>query len=147
MHEAGARMHKIADVLLRWRDSPTRLSRTDKIYRREAFDNIRAHYLSRDPRINQNRSLVIWGAGRITRKHCRLLLDKGFTVSAWIDIDPKKIGNKLNGVPVFDQSWLATQSPRPFVLNYVNNHGARQEIDQILKGYGYLKGEDFLPVG
>ena len=147
MHASGAKLLKIPDVLLRWRDSPTRLSRTDAIYRREAFDNLRAHYLSRDPRMKQSHSLAIWGAGRITRKRCRILLDKGFTVSAWIDIDPKKIGNKLNGVPVVDHSWLASQSPKPFVLNYVNNHGAREEIDQILMGYGYLKGEDYLSVG
>ncbi len=147
MHASGARMLKIPDVLLDWRDSPTRLSRTDKSYRREAFDNLRAQYLSHDPRVKQNPALIIWGAGRITRKRCQLLLDKGFTVSAWIDIDPKKIGNKLDGVPVLDHSWLATASPKPFVLNYVNNHGAREEIDQILTGYGYLKGKNYLSVG
>ena len=147
MHASGARMLKIPDVLLDWRDSPTRLSRTDASYRRKAFDNLRAQYLSCDPRIKQNPALTIWGAGRITRKRCRLLLDKGFTVSAWIDIDPKKIGNKLHGVPVFDHSWLANQSPKPFVLNYVNNHGAREEIDEILSGYGYLKSENYLSVG
>ncbi len=39
---------------------------------------------------------MIWlsgGLGAKTRKRCRYLLDYGFKVNAWIDIDPRKIGN------------------------------------------------------
>ena len=95
MHAHGANMIKIAEVLLHWRDSPNRLSRNHPAYRRSAFDRLRAQYLSRDPRVTCGRPVVFWGAGRLTRKRSQLLIDLGFPPLAWIDIDPKKIGNFL----------------------------------------------------
>ena len=68
-------------------------------------------------------------------------------LTAWIDIDPQKIGNHLEGVPVYDYPWLADQSPRPFVLNYVNNHGAREKIAAALESLGFRPGHDYLSVG
>lgn len=147
MHYFGCKMVKIPFVLLDWRDSTHRLSRTHTRYRRDAFDKLRAHYLQQDPRLDSNRALAIWGAGRITRKRCNLLLQYGFPVTAWIDIDPRKIGNQINGIPVVDYGWLKNRSPRPFVLNYVTNHGARDEITAILSDFDYVEGRDFLSVG
>jgi glycosyltransferase involved in cell wall biosynthesis len=147
MHQGGARMLKLPQVLLCWRDSSNRLSRTHQSYRRHAFDKLRAQYLAADPRLSTDRPLVIWGAGRKTRKRCELLLGQGFEVKAWIDIDPKKIGNRLGSVPVVDPGWLENRNPRPFVLNYVTNHGARDEITTILEQYGYRAGADYLSVG
>jgi glycosyltransferase involved in cell wall biosynthesis len=147
MHQAGTRMIKIPETLLYWRDSESRLSRTASIYRRAAFDNIRAQYLSQDSRLQQNRPLVIWGAGRKTRKRADLLLSKGFTPAAWIDIDPKKIGNRIKGIAVVSAEWLSTQSPRPYILNYVTNHGAKEEIDECLQSMNFQKGTDYLSVG
>jgi glycosyltransferase involved in cell wall biosynthesis len=147
MHQAGARMLKLPRDLLSWRDSGARLSRTHPSYRREAFDRLRARYLAADARLATDRPLVIWGAGRKTRKRCKLLLNHGFVVSAWIDIDPRKIGNRLEAAPVVDPMWLEHRSPKPFILNYVTNHGAREEIAALLKNFGYRPGSDFLPVG
>ena len=66
---------------------------------------------------------------------------------AWIDIDPRKIGNRINGVPVVDCGWIAAQADRPFVLVYVTNHGARDVIARELEQMGYRPGEDYLAVG
>jgi hypothetical protein len=108
---------------------------------------LRAQHLGEDPRLVPGRPLVIWGAGRKTRKRCELLLGQGFEVKAWIDIDPKKIGNRLGSAQVVDPGWLESRNPRPFVLNYVTNHGARDEITTILEQYGYRAGADYLSVG
>jgi hypothetical protein len=147
MHQAGTRMIKIPETLLYWRDSESRLSRTASIYRRAAFDSIRAQYLSQDSRLQQNRPLVVWGAGRKTRKRADLLLSEGLTPAAWIDIDPKKIGNRIKGIAVVSADWLSTQSPRPYILNYVTNHGAKEEIDECLQSMNFQKGTDYLSVG
>jgi hypothetical protein len=147
---AGDPMSKLEQVLLRWRQHPQSLSRVDERYARTAFDRLRARYLSADPRLSRSRDLVIWGAGRRTRKRCQKLLDCGRRVDAWIDIDPRKIGQRIAGVPVYDPDWLmptSPNSPRPFVLVYVANHGAREEISAQLLAMNYHPGSDYLMVG
>jgi FlaA1/EpsC-like NDP-sugar epimerase len=140
-------MEKLPQVLLRWRDHPQRLSRTDPRCSRQAFDRLRAHYLARDPRfLAHAQNFAIWGAGRKTRRRCDHLLQQGYRPKAWIDIDPRKIGNRVDGIEVVDARWLAAHD-RPFVLVYVTNHGAREEIMEELEGMGYRPGEDCLAVG
>lgn len=144
--EQGLKMAKIPRVLLLWRDRPDRFSRNDSRYERVAFDRLRALYLSRDPRVRSAKEIVLWGAGRDTRRRAQLLLDHGIVHSGWIDIDPRKIGNIVGGRRVFGVSWLKRE-PRPFVLIYVTNHGARDEIEQSLNSIGYRRGYHYLAVG
>lgn len=148
MRHAGYRMAKLEQELLDWRDYPRRTSRTDPRCSRESFDRLRADYLARDPLVNLKKdALIIWGAGRKTRRRCRLLLDRGFRLQSWIDIDPRKIGNRVADAPVNPPEWLAGQSPRPLVLVYVANHGAREQIAEDLHRMDYRRGRDYLMVG
>jgi glycosyltransferase involved in cell wall biosynthesis len=151
---SGVRMAKLAEVLLDWRESEGRLSRVDPRCSREAFDNLRANYLaghlSRHLNVDgelKRRLLVYWGAGRKTRRRSNLLVKKGFTPEVWVDIDERKIGNSLDGVPVVSPDWLDNQKKKAFVLSYVANHGARDDICQCLQSKGYRRGEDYLMVG
>ncbi len=147
LHHAGHRMEKLPRVLLQWRDHPQRLSRTDPRCSRAAFDRLRARYLARDPRfLARADNFAIWGAGRKTRRRADHLLDHGFRPRAWIDIDPRKIGNRVDGIPVVGAEWLL-RNGRPLVLVYVANHGAREEIMEELEGMGYQPGMDCLAVG
>jgi glycosyltransferase involved in cell wall biosynthesis len=146
LHRAGLPMAKLPRVLLAWRESPGRASRVDPRYRREAFDELRARFLAEEPRLRQGRDLVYWGAGRPTRLRARRLIDRGFPPTAWLDIDPAKIGHVVWGAPVRPPEWL-DRRPRPFVLVYLTAHGARQYAEERLAGWGYLPGEDYLCVG
>jgi glycosyltransferase involved in cell wall biosynthesis len=146
MHQAGMRMAKLPRVLLSWREHDDRASRVDPRYGREAFDALRARFLARDPRLQSDRPLVIWGAGRKTRLRARHLLDQGARPVAWIDIDPRKIGHVVWGLPVHPPGWL-DQRPRPFVLVYVTSHGAREFAAGLLAQWGYQVGDDYLAVG
>jgi len=146
LHQRGHRMAKLPEVLLDWRDSGGRLTRTDSRYAREAFDRIRAHYLARDPRLQHHRPLAFWGAGRNTRKRVAHLQEHGFRPSVWIDIDPRKIGNIIDGARVVEPTWLAREE-KPFVLSYVSNHGARDLIAAELQTMDYREGRDYLMVG
>lgn len=146
MHGAGMRMAKLPRVLLAWRESEGRASRVDPRYARAAFDQLRARFLARDVRLQGDRPLVIWGAGRKTRLRARHLLDQGAQPIAWIDIDPRKIGHVVWDVPVHAPGWL-DQRHRPFVLIYVTSHGAREYASGLLEGMGYRVGEDYLAVG
>lgn len=147
MHAAGLPMAKHPRVLLAWRESPTRASRVDPRYARAAFDELRATFLARDPQLAQGRPLVYWGAGRPTRLRARRLIDRGFPPAAWVDIDPRKLGQTVWGAPVRPRQWLAGLSPRPFVLVYVTNHGAHALIAGWLGAMGYTAGADYLFVG
>ncbi len=145
----GYRMEKLPQVLLDWRESDDRLSRNSANYSRAAFDAIRAEYLSLDQRIH-NRPIAFWGAGRKTRQRARHLQDRGFEPLVWIDIDPKKIGNRIHGVEVVEPAWLEQSFKhhgRPFILNYVTNHGARDISRHYLERIGFILGQDYLEVG
>ncbi|WP_456377474.1 glycosyltransferase [Thiolapillus sp.] len=145
LFHSGHAMEKIEKVLLDWRESSSRLSRTDPRCSRESFDWLKAEYLAKDPRFLEHRdNFVIWGAGRKTRQRCRHLLDRGLQPRAWVDIDPAKIGSRLQGVPVVGLQWLK-RNPA-FVLIYVSNHGARDEITAALTSAGFSWGKDFLPM-
>jgi hypothetical protein len=147
LHRGGHRLAKLPEFLMEWREHPGRASRTDSRYSREAFDRLRAAYLAEDARLRARAgNFVIWGAGRVTRKRCRHLLERGFRPSAWVDVDPRKIGNHLNGVPVVGPAWL-DRDERPLVLVYVAAHGARELIAEELESRVYRRGRDYLAVG
>jgi len=63
-----------------------------------------------------------------------------------LTIDPRKIGNRIGETPVVGPEWLEVNG-RPFVLVYVANHGAREEIMEVLEEMGYRPGKDCLAVG
>jgi len=146
LHQNGHQMAKLPDVLLHWRDSDGRLTRTDQRYSRAAFDRIRAAYLASDPRLQQGRPLAYWGAGRVTRKRTAHLIGHGHAPHIWIDIDPEKIGKVYEGAEVVEPHWLDRED-KPFVLSYVSNHGARELIINDLESMGYSCGDDYLIVG
>lgn len=145
LFHAGRKMMKLEDVLLEWRESDGRLSRTSSRYSDSAFDELRARYLAKDARI-QDRDIVFWGAGRKTRQRVQYLIEHGIKPSAWIDIDAKKIGNEYHGVKTFSPDWLQCHEKKPFVLNYVRNHGARAHCRKYLDDAGYVMGKDYLDV-
>ena len=147
MNQEGIRMAKLPDVLLSWRERPDRVSRVDHRYSRESFDRLRADYLASDPRLTEGRPVVVWGAGRRTRQRARRVIERGVAPTAWIDIDPKKIGHSVWGIPVESPQWLEGAAPRPFVLVYVTRHGAREEVESDLQRRGWKRGRDYLAVG
>jgi hypothetical protein len=48
---------------------------------------------------------------------------------------------------VVEPAWLEQSGDKPFVLNYVTNHGARDIKRHYLQRIGYAMGEDYLEVG
>jgi len=145
--EAGVRMAKVDAELLLWNDPPDRLSRNHPRYDVEAFYRIKTEYLARWlARHNPHHPGVrILGAGRVTRKRAERLLAHGVRFDAYHDVDPRKVGNVIGGVPVLDRS----EVPSPgegFCLSYVASRGAREEIAAFLEERGHVLGRDFIPV-
>lgn len=145
--ERGESIGKCPETLLRWRDTPTRLSRNDPRCSDGAFSRLRLDYLARDRALAEARSrLLIWGAGRKTRLRLAPLFARGFTPQAWIDIDPRKIGNVVDGAPVLAPCALS-EFDDPFILSCVRNHGAREQIADALRGLNLVEGQHWLSVG
>ncbi|HUG53429.1 MAG TPA: glycosyltransferase, partial [Vicinamibacteria bacterium] len=97
-HAAGARFGVLEAVLLDWRDGPGRLSRTDPRYRPERFRELKIQALEAGPLAG--RAAVVWGAGPVGKGWCRALRARGHHVAAFVEVHPRRIGARIQGVPV-----------------------------------------------
>lgn len=143
--EAGVRFAKVPEVLVRWNDRPGRLSRTDPRYAAEAFFACKCRYLGRWLRatVAPGRHLLLWGAGRVTRKRFAGLVDPDMPITGYIDVDPRKVGTRVGGVPVIGIETI----PAPascFVVGAVGTRGAREWHRSLLLDRGFVEGRDFI---
>ena len=142
--DAGVRMAKADAELVVWNDPPRRLSRTDERYSFDAFYRVKADYLARWLTARGHGRVGVLGAGRITRQRAGLLTGHGVDIAAWYDIDPRKVGKHVGGVPVIHRD--AVPGPGElFLLSYVASVGAREDIAAHLESRGYVLGEHWLP--
>lgn len=141
--DAGVRVASIERPLVVWRDSPSRLSRTDPRYGADAFYAIKAEYLAREiGRTRAGRAIWIWGAGRPTRRRAGFLERYGVEIAGYVDIDPKKWGRVIAGRPVVSASAMPGPA-EAMVLVYVGTRGARDYIRSQITPRGYVEGQDF----
>ena len=140
-HLGGIRMAKPEGTLLRWRDHAARVTRGDPRYRLEAFTAGKAHYLARQTL--RHRAAVIWGACPTGARLHDALRDEGVEVSAFIDIDAKKVGGRKRGLPVLPPEAAADVAPA-LILGAVGSRGARALIRERLESMHMTEGWDFL---
>ena len=121
---AGCRFGKLPDVLLRWRDGASRLSRTDPRYAAERFFDLKLDALiGAAPR----EEFVIWGAGPIGKGWARALRARGRAVRAFVEVHPRRIGRTIHGAPVVAAPGAAAH-PRAVHLAAVGDADARRRI-------------------
>ncbi len=143
--DAGVPMAKLPELLFTWHDLPDRLSRTDPRYAPEAFYRLKAHWLAEWLKhdLESGRAVWVWGAGRPTRQRAAHLAAHGVAIAGYVDIDAKKTGRKVGGVPVIAPADLPPREAS-FILGYVGTRGARQIIRTALSKSGRTEGADFL---
>ena len=142
--EAGVILAKVREDVIVWNDPPTRLSRTDFRYAPDAFYRIKAGYLARWLLARGIGQVMVVGGGRITRRRAMMLESHGVTITAWLEVDPDKIGQTVHGRPVLD--WRDLGRPNgSFLLSFVGNRGARERIVRELTAQGWHLGIHFLP--
>lgn len=144
--DSNIKFGKVDASLLLWREHNEKLTRTDRRYSLDAFNSLRVEYLLSRKDILQARRVVIWGAGRKTRKRVDVAVSRGLVIDAWVDIDPKKIAQRIDGLPVLNPSML-TPKTGTVILVYVNSHGAKPKIDKFLINKGFEYGQDYFHVG
>jgi glycosyltransferase involved in cell wall biosynthesis len=135
------KIEKVPEVLLHWYDSETRLTRTDPRYSTDAFYRTKAQYLSKWLAGNDHPYVWVWGAGRVTRKRVDMLQELGIWVEGYIDVKERYFDD-ICCISYEDFNWEAPS----FILSFVGNHGARDQIRKFLVSKGKIEGKDFLLV-
>jgi len=141
-HAAGKRFAKVAESLLFWRQAEGRLTFADPRYSLENFLRAKAHYLAA-MLAPSGRPVVLWGAGRMGRRISKHLMREGVGIEAVIDIDPKKIGHTMRGVPIVSSEYLS-EHPGCLVIAAVGSRGARKLIREQLVARGLVEILDFV---
>jgi len=139
----GVKIHKLNEVLLNWHDSDSRLSRTNSIYSDNAFYRIKTKYLalwlSKHNPFHPN--VAVWGASRISRRRAKLLELQGVNICCYIDT---KKNRQIN-----QKVYYYEEIPSPdeiFVLTYIKQKEAREEIRTYLPTKGFIEGKNFILV-
>jgi glycosyltransferase involved in cell wall biosynthesis len=123
---AGARFAKLEPALLRWRDGPGRLTRTDARYAARRFLALKLAALE-EAHLVPRRPLVVWGAGKVGKAWARALLQRGHALQAFVEVDPRKIGQRIHGAPVV-RCAEAGRWREALHLSAVGQRGARGRI-------------------
>ncbi len=138
----GARFAKCPRLLFDWRESKKRLQKRSRRYSPDNFRRVKLHYL-RQTHLKGGRPLTLWGAGRNGKPWARLFLKHGLDVAGFIEIDPRKIGKTIYGLPVFSPDDIEEKA-RGIIIGAVGALGARAEIREHLRRIGKRELEDFL---
>jgi glycosyltransferase involved in cell wall biosynthesis len=139
----GHRLAVVPEVLLHWRDSPERASRRDPRYEPAAFRRCKVHFLART--LAAGREIVVWGAGRVGKAFARELVAQGVPLRAFVDLDPRKIGQEVHGVEVVAPDRI-DRFRDAFAVAAVGSPGARAEIRQALDQAGWVELRDYCAV-
>jgi len=136
----GMKAGKVDEELLIWNDPPNRLSRTDPRYNIDAFYETKAQYLSKWLATHNphHPDVIVWGAGRITRKRAAILAQYEIHITHYVDIKLRQLNC---GTPVLQPEEL----PDPatcFILPMVGKRGAREQIRALLNARGFTEGKN-----
>ena len=137
----GVRFQKVPEVLLRWRDQPHRTSRVHHAYHPKAFQDCKISHLISGP-LQSRRQIGIWGAGHWGGRLGRALMNEGYEVKFFVDIDPKKIGGTRHGMPIIASEGLTPDEETPLLIS-VGRRGARGLIEAFLHERDFVSGRDY----
>ena len=142
---AGSRLGVVPRVLHHWREGPDRLSRTDPRYSPEAFRRLKAHFLARSPWLQGRNGVLVWGAGPVGKAFARAMADEGVQVRAFVELNPRKVGQEIHGAPVVPPEGIGDFRDA-LGLAAVGQEGARTEIRAAFAAAGWVEGRDFVAV-
>lgn len=145
--EQGVRFGKVLEAVIIWNDPPTRLTRNDNRYSPEAFARVKTQYVLQEiVRHYDDRKIAVCGAGRVTRKRYRELLDElEPMMGCYVDVAPQRVGKTIERKPVVTLDSI-NDPDENYVLVLTAMHGAREVIKSNLIDKGFVNGKDFVLV-
>jgi len=96
LDRAGFGLAAVSELVVRLRDRPGRLTRTDPRYRQAAFEQVKKEWLKTGP-LSSARKVAVWGAGKTGKRWLRWLKAEGHDVHAVLDVHCR---TERQGVPV-----------------------------------------------
>lgn len=141
--KAGHRMAKVPRILLAWRERPDRLSRTAQQYAREAFRRCKVSFLL--DTLLHDRPLLVGGSGPTGKLFAREAVRQGATLAGFVDVDPRKIGQVIHGVPVVPPSGIP-EFRGAYGVAAVASARARFEIRTAFRVAGWEETVDYCAV-
>jgi hypothetical protein len=144
MWRDGGRFMKVDAPLLEWRDRPDRLQRTHGDYTHEAFRHCKLDHLEASL-LRGRDGVVVCGAGPTGKAFARAAADRGIDVRAFLDLDPRKIGQTVHGAPVRSTE-AAGDFPRALIVAAVARSKGRTEVRRMLETLGLREMRDFVAV-
>lgn len=143
--ESGYRLAKVPQILLDWHDAGTRSTRTVERYSLRRFQEAKAHFLARLPSVREL-GVVICGAGPIGKEMAGLLRNEGIATRAFIEVNPRRIGNRIADAPVHGTDRVSDFTGKAVLLPAVGRGTGRETIRHILQAAGFIEGETFFCV-
>ena len=142
MLEREMRIGKVDEIVLSWRDSAGRLTRTHPAYAEEQVWRMKAHHLARESKVS-SRGVAICGAGPLGKRLARLLREEGVAVHGFFEVNPRRVGERIGGVPVAGQEEFGKRWRDAILLSAVGVGGGRERVRELALGEGYTEGVDF----
>lgn len=136
--EAGHALTCLPATLHRWVDHDRRLTRTDARYALARHLDLKAAYLSR---ALAGRPLAIFGVTDTGRGLGRRLAARGLAVRRYVELAPRKVGQRVDGVPVVHLEQAPLDDAHGLLC--VAAKGAREELRTWLGARGLVEGRDF----
>lgn len=137
--ERGEQLSVVPEVLHQWTDHDRRLTRTDERYALERHLSLKADYLAR---LLRGRPITLWGATDTGRALSKALTALGLTIARFVELDARKVGQRIHGVPVVHPDALELEA-NAHVLSCVAAKGAREDIRAFLRARGLEELRDF----
>ncbi|MCL4845353.1 MAG: glycosyltransferase [Acidobacteria bacterium] len=139
---AGHEIGMVPRRLVSWRDHPGRLSRLDSTYSLDRFTACKAEFLAMGF-LQGHARYVLWGYGSTGKALARALAEHGKQPSAIVDVHPRRMGQRIGGVPVVPPDALAGLRPPRLVVS-VAGPGPRALIRDALATMGFVELRDFV---
>lgn len=139
---AGARMAKIEEPVVRWREHPESLTRTDDRCSKKEFIKAKAWAMSES--VLKERSAIICGTGKVAVKLCDVLLLLGVPVLGFVDIAPNKINKTRRDLPIHSFEDITKIRGNSLIIGALGARGAGDKLRELLVSNKLIEGQDFI---
>ncbi len=113
LRHAGCKIVATTELLHHWRERPDRASRVEEKYLDHSFLELKTHWFLKTD-YDENRPLVLWGAGRKGKRLAALLYNENKPFR-WVCDQPSKWGHVIGGVKI-DSYGILSQLPDAQVI-------------------------------
>ncbi len=148
-YRQGAAFGKVPEVLLKKRDLPQRLSRTDPLYKRPAMFRAKAHYFQQEGFPSGKSSILIAGTGPTGRQLAVALQEYQIPLAGFVDNRVGPPNRTVMGLPAYGfphaipQEFLQ-QMQNCFLALAVGENAGQAALIAQLEQHEWQCGQDFL---